>query len=293
MSIPVSLWWRALRPKTLPAAVAPVVIGSVVAHGDGGFYGPAAALAAVGALFLQIGSNFANDYFDFINGIDTANRVGPQRMTRELSPATMKRAFISVFTLAALCGIGLLVVAGWPVVVIGISAIAAGTLYTGGPKPYGYMGLGEFFVFIFFGLVAVAGTYYVQVLCITEAVVIAGMGPGFLSIAMLAINNLRDLETDRCTHKRTLAVLCGESFARMEIILAIFCATAIPIWLAFSFSRPWLVMAAAFTIVAAIPLVIQPVMNGFKGRLLNDVLAGSGNLLLVYTILFSIGWLFS
>ena len=218
---PTQAWVLASRPKTLPAAVSPVVVGAALAAADGRFVvGPALACLAA-ALLLQIGSNLANDYFDHIKGADTAERIGPLRVTAGglLSPATVRNGMIAVFGLAALIGVYLILVGGWPILLVGVAAIAAAVAYTGGPKPFGYMGLGDIAVFVFFGLVAVVGTYYVQALTITPASIIASLPMGALITAILVVNNLRDIDTDRQAGKHTLAVRFGRRGARLEYTL--------------------------------------------------------------------------
>ena len=192
-------WIMAFRPKTLSASIAPVFIGTAMAFGDGIQHFPTAIVCLFAALAIQIGTNIANDYYDFKKGADTKERIGPARVTQTglIPPTTVKRAFIIAFSIAALLSIWLIARGGWPIALIGICAIASGIFYTAGPRPLGYMGLGDLFVLIFFGPVAVAGTYYVQSLEINMAVIFAGFAPGFISVAILTINNLRDIESIR------------------------------------------------------------------------------------------------
>lgn len=283
-------WLLAARPKTLPAALSPVVIGSVMAWRDGVLASMPALLAFLGAIWIQIGTNFANDYFDYIKGTDRDDRIGPMRMTQHVSPRVMKRAMVIAFALAVMCGVGLVMYAGWPVIAIGVASLLAGILYTGGPKPYGYMGLGELFVFIFFGIIAVCGTYYVQALTVTPAVMMASVGPGLLSIALLGINNLRDRETDVHTSKRTLAVMLGDPFARLEIVGSVIMAAMIPAAMGVVYRRSEMMGVAVGLAVLSYIWVVRPIRSGVTGSELNAVLAACGRLLLVYTILFSIGW---
>jgi 1,4-dihydroxy-2-naphthoate octaprenyltransferase len=202
---------EAARPRTLPAGLAPVLYGTAFAVVDGSFHLGAFLLAALGALAIQIGTNYANDYFDAKKGADTDARVGPRRATQAglVKPSTMKLAFVMAFAVAVLFGRGLVWRAGWPVVAIGVASVVCGVLYTGGPKPLGYLGLGDVFVLVFFGPVAVAGTHYVQSLVFDPVVALAGVGPGLLSVAILVVNNLRDRHTDVVANKRTLAVRFG------------------------------------------------------------------------------------
>ena len=206
----------AVRPKTLSAAVAPVMIGTTMAYAGGQGNAGAAFAALAGALLIQIGTNFANDYFDYLKGADNEERLGPLRVTQAglVEPETMFRNFVLTFGLAALVGFYLVYRGGWPIVLIGLLSIASGILYTAGPWPLGYLGLGDIFVLIFFGPVAVCGTFYVQALEVTEIVFYAGLGPGLLATALLVVNNLRDEATDRKAGKRTLAVRFGPAFAR-------------------------------------------------------------------------------
>ena len=213
-----ALWASAARARTLPASVAPVLIGVVLAYTDGVGHALAAVFALIGAILIQIGTNYANDYFDFVNGADTAERIGPRRLVQSglVRPEAMRRATIIVFGLAVLVGLYLAARGGWPIVLVGVASILCGLLYTGGPFPLGYRGLGDVFVLLFFGPVAVAGTYYVQALDIDWRPIVAGLGPGLISAAILAVNNLRDRETDAKAGKRTLAVRLGVRFTRLE-----------------------------------------------------------------------------
>jgi 1,4-dihydroxy-2-naphthoate octaprenyltransferase len=218
----LSVWLEATRPRTLPAAVAPVVVASALAWRDGSFNGPAAILCLAFALLIQIGTNFANDYYDFIKGADTAARIGPRRAVAAglIVPATMKRAMIGVFIAAFLTGLPLLAFGGWPLLVIGLASIACGYAYTGGPYPLGYNGLGDVFVFVFFGLVAVGATYFVQTEVITADVWLIGSGIGALAANILVVNNYRDADTDVSAGKRTLVVRLGRRFARAQFVAA-------------------------------------------------------------------------
>lgn len=217
-----AIWIAASRPRTLPAAVAPVLAASALAWRDGDFTAPAA-LAALGfALLVQIGTNFANDYYDFMKGADTAERVGPRRAVAAgwVAPTVMKRAMIAVFAAAFLVGLTLLGYGGWPLLAVGAASILCGVAYTGGPYPLGYNGLGDVFVFIFFGLVAVGATYFVQAGAITGEAWIIGAGIGALAANILVVNNYRDAETDAKAGKRTLVVRFGRGFARVQFALS-------------------------------------------------------------------------
>ena len=288
----IALWLSASRPRTLPAAMAPVVIGTAMALGDGGLHWGAAFAALAGALLIQIGTNLANEYFDFKNGADTEARAGPTRLTQAglVAPEAMWRAALVTFGLAALVGLYLVARGGWPMAVVGVASIMAGILYTGGPFPYGYRGLGDVFVLLFFGPVAVAGTHYVQTLTFSPEAAIAGLAPGLISVAVLAVNNLRDIDTDAAAGKRTLAVRFGERFARSEHTLALAGAALLPLafWLAGvrgpAMALPLLMLPAAWP-------VIRTVWSTRDGPVLNAALAGTGRLLILHAVLFCVGWL--
>jgi 1,4-dihydroxy-2-naphthoate octaprenyltransferase len=284
-------WVLAARPKTLPAAVGPVLVGTAVAASDGGFALLPALAALLCALLLQVGSNFANDYFDFFKGADTADRMGPTRVTAAglLAPPQVLMGMVVVFGMAALVGLYLVVVGGWPVLLLGVSAIAAAILYTGGPLPYGYYGLGELFVFLFFGLAAVVGTYYVQALTTTAQLWLAAVPVGALITAVLVVNNLRDRAGDERAGKRTLAVLLGERGARAEYIALLALAYAVALWLSVIRS-PWLLLPL-LSLPLAWPLV-RSILHE-SGRALNKTLAGTARLSLVFSLLLALGFLLS
>ena len=286
-------WLLAIRPRTLPAAIAPVLIGTAMALRDGILHIPSALLACLCALFIQIGTNLANDYYDFIKGTDK-NRIGPTRVTQAglIAPQTVKKAFWLFFGLAAVCACLLLGRGGWPIAVIGIFSIISGLLYTAGPYPLGYLGLGEIFVLIFFGPVAVAGTYYVQTLDMTLPVLLAGLASGLISAAILAVNNLRDKEGDARSHKRTLAVRFGLKFARLEFALCLIGAALIPVILVSLTQDFFYSLAGCLIIVPSIP-VIKVVNSRTDGPALNKALADTGKILFIYSILFSLGWILS
>ena len=214
------IWWLAIRPKTLPAAASGVVMGSALAWADGSFQFVPALAALCVALLLQIGSNVANDVFDFERGADTSERQGPLRVTqaRLLTPVQVKRGMWAIFGLAAMFGLYLVTLRGWVIIAIGLAAIFSAIAYTGGPFPLGYYGLGDVFVFIFFGVVAVTGTYYVQAGSVSAAAWWMSVPIGLIITAILAVNNLRDLENDRKAGKHTLAVLLGARGARIEYV---------------------------------------------------------------------------
>ena len=286
-----TVWILAARPKTLPAAVAPVLIGTAIAFDAGKVHWLSAILAAFAALMIQIGTNFANDYFDHLHGADHRDRLGPTRVTQAglVKPQTMKLATAVVFGLAFLSGIYLIYRGGWPILVIGLLSILFGILYTGGPFPLGYHGLGDIFVFVFFGLVAVGGTYYVQALELPPKVLIAGVAPGFYSTAILTVNNLRDIFSDQEAGKKTLAVRFGSRFARLEYLLSLFIASLVPVILYLLTTEHFYALAASLVFFVAIPS-LKTVFREPPGTIFNQVLASTGKLLLIYSLLFSLGW---
>ncbi|MFQ5611742.1 MAG: 1,4-dihydroxy-2-naphthoate polyprenyltransferase [Anaerolineae bacterium] len=282
-------WLLAARPKTLPAAAAPVIVGTAAAVSDGAFrFGPALA-ALLGALLIQIGTNFANDVFDYKKGADTARRLGPLRVTQAglLTPGQVLAGMWLTFGLAALVGIYLIFAGGWPIVVIGLLSIASGIAYTGGPFPLGYHGLGDLFVFIFFGLVAVCGTYYVQAGTVNPGAVWAAVPMGALATAILAVNNLRDIETDRAAGKKTLAVRLGATGARLEYLLLLGVAYVVPLLMWGLGLSAVGVLLAWLSLPLAVP-VARVVWRG-RGPVLNPALAGTARLELVYSLLLSLG----
>ncbi len=287
----IRTWIMAIRPKTLWAGVAPVIMGTAMAYADGKAHWLSAAVTLFAAVMIQIGTNFANDYFDYLHGADTQERLGPVRVTQAglVSPQTMKTAFIVVFSLAFAAGMYLVWRGGFPILLIGVLSILLGILYTGGPYPLGYNGLGDIFVLIFFGPVAVGGTYYLQALQITPPVLLAGLAPGLLSTALLTVNNLRDVETDRKAGKRTLAVRFGITFARMEYLLSLLIACLLPLGLALYKRDNYYSIATLLVLMLAYP-TIKLVFRESGSPVLNKALGDTGRLLLIYSILFSLGW---
>ena len=288
----LKIWWLALRPQTLGAAVAPVSVGTAMAFADGKGHTLAALAALLGALLIQIGTNFANDYFDFVKGADTQERLGPVRATQAglVAPEAMRHAFGLTFGLAFLLGLYLVTRGGWPIVIIGLCSIAAGIAYTGGPYPLAYHGLGDVFVLIFFGPVAVGGTYYVQAQDIHSTVLLAGLGPGLIATALLAVNNLRDADTDEQSNKRTLAVRFGKDFVRHEYVLAVGVALLLPVLLVLESGSHWGALLALLSLgIGRLP--IQQILRGTEGIELNQTLALTGKFLLLYSLLLALGWL--
>ena len=284
------LWFGAARPKTLWAAVSPVIIGIAMAYEAGEVHWIAAVVTLLTAVLIQIGTNFANDYYDFVKGADTAERHGPQRLTQAklVKPHTMKKAFIAVFATAFVCGLYLVYVGGWPILLIGLFSILFGILYTGGPYPLGYNGLGDIFVFIFFGPVAVGGTYYIHTHRFDPVVLTAGIAPGLIASAILVVNNLRDIKTDARASKKTLAVRFGEGFTKAEYILLLLFAAITPV-LTYNLSGKGIyALFASLFLIPAIPAIKRIFTD--KGSALNAVLGETGKLLLIYSLIFSAGW---
>jgi len=284
-----SAWWLAIRPATLTASAAPVLVGSGAAWAEGAFaIGPAIA-ALIGAFLLQIGANFANDVFDFERGADNADRLGPQRATQQgwISAAQMKRAMWLAFAGATAVGLYLTWVAGWPVLALGVLSIAAAYLYTGGPKPYGYLGLGDLSVFLFFGPGAVAGTYYVQALEVSPLALLASLPIGALATAILVVNNLRDIETDARANKRTLAVRIGDKPTRTYYLVLLAVAYAVPVVLL------WRGLADAWVLLPwlSLPLAVRLAgrMRHVGGLALNGCLVRTAGLEVVFGLLFALG----
>jgi len=267
------------------------MVGTAVAISEHVFSFWPALAALLGALLIQIGTNFANDVFDYKKGADTTKRLGPIRVTQAglLSPREVVAGMWVVFGLAALVGLYLIVVGGWPILAIGILSIISGLAYTGGPFPLGYNGLGDLFVFIFFGLVAVGGTYYVQALTVSAAAVWAAVPMGLLATAILVVNNLRDIDTDRAAGKKTLAVRFGVRGVQTEYTLLLGLSYAVPVimWLT-DVSSPW-VMLSWLSLRLVRPL-LDLVMHE-SGRVLNQALAGTARLELVYAFLLSAGFI--
>lgn len=287
-------WILASRPRTLPAAVAPVIIGTAMAFGDGVQHYPSALVAMVCALLIQVATNFVNDYADFKKGTDDPNRIGPLRVTQAglVTPKQMKKAIWTVFCLTVLISVYLVYRGGWPIVIIGILSIISSILYTEGPYPLGYVGLGDIFVLIFFGPVAVGGTYYVQALTVNWTVILAGFAPGLFSVAILTVNNLRDADGDRTAGKKTLAVRFGKRFAMAEYYVSIVTACLIPVTIHVLTGRYMFAQFGVLTLFFAVG-TLRAVFSRTDGPALNHALGGTGKLLLIYGLLFSIGWILS
>jgi 1,4-dihydroxy-2-naphthoate octaprenyltransferase len=273
------LWLLAARPRTLPAAVAPVLVGTALAGSEGTFRPLPFVAALVGSVFIQIGTNLSNDYSDARRGADTEDRLGP----------VLVGTYVA-FGIAVAAGLYLAAEAGWELLVVGAASILAGVLYTGGPRPYGYEGLGELFVFTFFGLVAVAGSYFVQTEELRGEALALGVPVGLLAAAILVVNNVRDVDTDRRAGKRTLAVKLGRDRARTLFTAMVVVAFVVPVALVPALSA-WLLLP-----LAALPLVpplVRTVATRTDGPALNGALAATGRLLAVFSLLLAAGVLLS
>ena len=296
-------WLMAARPQTLPAGAAPVVVGTGLAVGDGVFAPLPAVFALVGALLLQVGTNFANDYYDAVRGADTDDREGFTRVTAGglIEAAAVRRAMYAAFGLAVVSGVYLVYVGGVPILVVGLASVVAGVTYTGGPLPYGYRGLGDLFVFVFFGLVAVAGTYYVQAAAGAGVVLPVGLPPGTLparavvaglpaaglSTAILVVNNVRDRETDAAADKRTLAVILGSRASRLEWTALVGMAYVVPVVFWLDGYPPAVLLPLATAPLAA--AVGRTIWTRSDGAALNPALERTGRLLFAHSALFAVG----
>jgi 1,4-dihydroxy-2-naphthoate octaprenyltransferase len=284
-------WVLGARPRTLPAAVVPVAVGAAGAAGLPDVVWWRTALSLVVSLALQIGVNYANDYSDGVRGTD-AVRVGPARLVGSglASPRSVKLAAFASFAVAAVAGLVLAFATTWWLIAVGVAAVLAAWFYTGGPKPYGYYGLGEVFVFVFFGLVATVGTTYVVAERITGASVVMGCAVGALACALLVVNNLRDIPTDRAAGKKTLAVRLGAPWTRALYVALLGVAFVCALEVALAW-RPWAALA-----LAAVPLAGPParrVLRGAAGRDLIAVLGATGRIQLAFGLLATIGLVLS
>ncbi|MGI8712451.1 MAG: 1,4-dihydroxy-2-naphthoate polyprenyltransferase [Solirubrobacteraceae bacterium] len=290
----VRIWLMAARPRTLPAAIAPVLVGTSLAGFAGQFHVLRFIAALLGAIFIQVGTNLSNDYSDARRGADAEDRLGPVRVTAGglVPPKQVLVATYVSFGLAVLAGIYLIAVAGWLLLVIGAASILAGVLYTGGPRPYGYEGLGEVFVFLFFGVVAVVGSYFVEVTHLRWEAFALSVPVGLLAAAILVVNNVRDIDSDRRASKRTLAVRLGRGRTRAMFIVIVYGAFVLaPVTWIFGPLTPWLLLSWL-----GLPLalrVVAVVRTHTDGPSLNGALATSGMLQLVFCLLLSAGLLLS
>lgn len=288
----IRTWLTATRPKTLWAAVAPVLVGVAMAVEAGVAHAGAAVLAMLGAVLIQIGTNFYNDYADFEKGADTADRKGPLRVVQAglVTPAAMKRATVLVFALAVAAGGYLMWRGGWPIVLIGVLSILFGVWYTAGRYSLAYLGIADLFVLLFFGPVAVGGTYYVQALAVPPLVLVAGLAPGLLAVAILLVNNIRDVDEDRVAGKRTLIVRLGRPAGLRLYIGCVLAAALVPVLLVALPGGRWGGLLALGIVPLAVP-VVRKLQRVTDPLAYNPLLGATARLLLVYSVLFSAGWL--
>jgi 1,4-dihydroxy-2-naphthoate polyprenyltransferase len=289
--VPLRIWLMAARPRTLPAAIAPVLVGTALAGSEGTFRPLAFAAALVGSVFIQIGTNLSNDYSDARRGADAEDRLGPVRVTAGglVPPRKVLVATWLAFGVAVAAGAYLIALAGWELLVVGVASILAGVLYTGGPRPYGYEGLGELFVFGFFGIVAVVGSYYVQVEKLRGLAFALAIPVGLLAAAILMVNNIRDVETDRRAGKRTLAVRLGRSRARRLFAASVYLPFLWIVGVAIAEGEPAILLALLAAPLA--PPLVRTVATRTDGPSLNGALAGAGRLLAAFSVLLSLGLL--
>jgi 1,4-dihydroxy-2-naphthoate polyprenyltransferase len=287
------IWLMAARPRTLPAAIAPVLVGTAAAVDASDTLRVGALIAAlIGSVFIQIGTNLANDYSDAKRGADSADRLGPVRVTSSglVAPRRVLYATWLAFAIANAAGIYLATVAGPLIIAVGALSILAGVLYTGGPRPYGYAGMGELFVFMFFGLVAVNGSYYVQLERLDWLPFWLSLSVGFLSTAILVVNNLRDIDTDRRAGKRTLAVRLGRERTRdLYAVLVGASFAVLPLGLAVTGGPPWALLGLLTIVLAPAPL--RATRTRTDGPSLNAALAQTGSLLAGFSLLVTAGLL--
>ncbi|HLM25470.1 MAG TPA: 1,4-dihydroxy-2-naphthoate polyprenyltransferase [Thermoleophilaceae bacterium] len=283
------LWLVAARPRTLPAAIAPVLVGTALAVSEDHFRALAFVAALIGSVFIQIGTNLSNDLSDARRGADTEDRLGPVRVTAGglMPPRRVLIGTYVAFGVAVACGIYLTAEAGWEVLVIGIASIVAGVLYTGGPRPYGYEGLGEVFVFLFFGVVAVTGSYFVQTEELRWEAFVLSVPVGLLASAILVVNNVRDVDTDRRAGKRTLAVKLGRRTAIRLFAAMVVGGLLVPVGLAIANGWPWLLLPLASA--PLVPSLLKTVATRRDGPALNGALADTGRLLAVFSLLLAGG----
>jgi 1,4-dihydroxy-2-naphthoate octaprenyltransferase len=284
-----ALWLLAIRPKTLPAAVGPVAVGAAVAYSDNSFLILPTIACLVGAILLQIAVNLANDYFDFKNNIDSDERLGPVRVTQSglIPPDEVKKGMIVCLVLAGLVFFYLSIVGGWPVVCIGIFSLLAALAYSGGPFPLASNGLGELFVFIFFGLVAVCGTYYIQTGGLTPFAILAALPPGLLVTAIMVVNNLRDITTDEKAGKRTLAVILGRKNTILEYRVLLLLSYLVPLVVFFRYGAGVTILLPLLSLPSCVVLFRRAGLD--SGRQLNQILARTARLSMLYCLLFAVG----
>ena len=282
-------WLLAARLKTLPAAMSPVILGCALAYHDGYFHFFICAMTLLAAVLIQVGANFANDVFDFQKGADRDDRLGPTRATQSglISAEKMKKAMWQTFALAICVGSYLAFKGGWPIVWIGLASIAAGIAYTGGPYPLGYHGFGDVFVFIFFGLIAVPGTYYLQSGTVNVLSLYMGIAMGMLSTAILVVNNIRDADMDKLSGKRTLAVQFGKQFSKIQYCILILIPFLLPLYIWWNVENELSLLITIFALPISLHLINQ--IFSLTGSDLNHVLARTARYLFIFTLLLSAG----
>lgn len=291
----LSTWIIAARPKTLVASIAPVLIGAAMAHYDGAFHFLSLSATLLSALCIQIATNFINDYYDALKGGDTAERQGPTRVVQAglVTPEEMKKAIYYIVIAAIVTGTYLVVRGGWPILIVGLVSIALAYLYTAGPYSLAYLGIADFFVLAFFGPIATAGTYYVQALRYSYEAVVAGLAAGFFSVAILTVNNLRDREEDLKTSKKTIVVRFGKKFGQWQYTTCLFAPSIIATVLYFrGFYHPMLLLSGLVPVLGSRGL-LKSVWKDNHGSPLNQTLAKTGALYLVFSLLFVWGILIS
>lgn len=285
----IRIWILASRPKTLPAAVAPVFVGTAVAINADKLNIIAALIALICSVLIQIGTNFVNDLYDYLKGTDDENRVGPTRALAAgwISTNQMKQAIYFTFGFTFLLGLYLVYLAGWIILLIGILSIISGYAYTAGPYPLAYNGLGDIFVFIFFGVVATVGTYYVQAIEFSQFALLASIPVGLLITNILVVNNYRDADEDKVKNKNTLAVKFGKSFSLFQYFISILISFIVPFYLYFSYNTSPFILLPLLTLPLAIKLQIDMIrLNGVE---LNKTLEITAKISVIYSLLFSIG----
>ncbi len=284
------IWWLAIRPKTLPASIVPVIMGIAIAIKQDSFDLFLGLITIFCALMIQIGTNLVNDYSDFKKGRDDEHRIGPIRVTQAglVSEKQIKNSIYFVLLLIIISSIFLINRGGIPIIIIGIFSLLAGYFYTGGPSPYGYLGFGDIFVLIFFGPVSLAGAYYIQTLSINIPVIITGFGPGLISVAILVVNNIRDYDNDKRTGKKTLVVRFGRNFGILEYLFTLIISVIISLTL--GLLDPIYLFSSISAFIIFIVYYPYKVLKTTKdGKILNKLLSFTGKILIIYGQLFIIG----
>lgn len=285
-------WMLAIRPKTLTAGLSPIILGATFALSEGFFNARILTLIIIATLAIQIGTNLVNDYFDFLKGVDDHNRVGPTKVLVDgsITLQAMRKSIIAVFTIASLASFYLITKGGLPIAIIAITSILFAILYTAGPFPLGHIGLADPIEFIYFGPIAVSGTYYLLTEKIEGYVIIGGLIAGFLSLAILAVDNLRDHDTDKAKGKKSLCVRFGTRFAQYEYYLCILFGFMVPILLVATTKKHFLCLGC-FIMLPIYKPCLDAVKENKSPEQLNKALAQTAASLLLFTLIFSVGWL--